>query len=124
MTIGPDPKRSIFLRSFRAGILPLLFYIFKKLLEEITRIVGTGGGFWMILDRKEISISALHSFQCVVIKIDMGHENLILNSFRFDNKPVVLRCDLNLLCQFVEDRMISAMVTKMKFSGSPPHSES
>src|SRR5262245_47305401 len=116
MTIGPEPMIRIFEMSVRLGIA---LHQLEKLLEQIVRVVRTRRCFRMVLHAKRGNRSVFHSFDSIVIQIEVSDFYVVrVQTFRVDGESVILCRDLHLLPLEIQNRMVSAMVTKLQFVGA------
>ena len=90
---------------------PVRFHHLLEIFEKISRIVGAGRCFGMILNGVKGVFQVPESFEGVVIQIDMGHFNILaLHTVCIHGKPMILGCDLHLSCFKVLDGLIGAPV--------------
>src|SRR6187402_1696409 len=140
MTIGPEPMTRIFAMSFLRGILFLLtpgffllvqdggsekgassdalllplFHHLAEVLEQIMRVMRSRRRLRMILHTEHRMLVVLQPGTRLVVQIDVRYRNVRTERFRVDRVVMVLRCDLDLACFQVLDRMIRPVMTKLQ----------
>src|SRR5688572_30190095 len=75
----------------------------------------SGGGFRMILDRKDRQGFVSQPGDCVVVEVDMRHLNFSGKGVGVDSEAVIVRCDLDLSGSQILDRLIAAAMTEFEF---------
>src|SRR6185503_5767570 len=71
MTMGPLPMTRIVWMSSRLGISGGLRHQRSKLLEEVARVMGAGGGFGVVLHAEGGEVVAAQTLQRVAVQIPM-----------------------------------------------------
>lgn len=69
------------------------FHILYELVEEVSTIVRTCGGFWVILNREYRCILQSNTGQGTIIEVDVAYDN-VFAAFRvlsIYNKTMILR---------------------------------
>ena len=120
MTIGPEPMRRIFCRSWRLGTaFPLLMlqHTGEKRCEELPGIVWPRRRFGMELYGEDGQLAMPHAFDGTVVEVDMRRLEGIRHGVRIDSEPVVFRGDQDPFGVQITDRLIAPMVAKFQFDG-------
>ena len=96
-----------------------------KFAKEILRIVGSGRGLGVVLDRKDWQGLMSHPFAGLVIEIDLGQLHFLgIERHRVDTKPMILRRDRNLSCSEVLDGLVGPQVTEFQLECPAPIGQS
>src|SRR5439155_9279790 len=91
--------------------------------EEIPRIVRSRAVFRVVLDREHPQVGRGDAFHRAVVEVDVGHLHLALERFRVHREAVVLRGEVDLVADYVADRMIRAAVPELELVGAAAHGE-
>ncbi len=77
-----------------------------------------GGGFGVVLDAEDGVIAVAHSFDSVVVEIEMSNgDGGVWEGVRVDAEAVVLGSDLDLVRAVVQDGMVGAVVAEFQLVG-------
>jgi len=89
------------------------FHHVGELGEEVVGVVGTGGGFGVILDAEERQRFVAHAFVGVVVEIDVGDFDVAGGKgFGIDTETVILRGDFDFLGEEVLHGMIRTVMAE------------
>src|SRR5258708_38729471 len=76
------------------------------------RVVRTGRGFGMILDRDDRQGLVSHALDTLVIEVNVSHLNFCRQAVGLHGKAVIMRGDFDVAVAKVFDRLIAAAMTK------------
>src|SRR5215211_5117707 len=82
-----------------------------------------GRSFGMILHAEDWQFLVMHSFDCAVVQVDMGHLNLRGERLGIDGKPMILCGDRHFSRAQIFDWLIRAAMTKFEFECRSAKSE-
>src|SRR5215469_2502713 len=100
--------------DYESSTFPLLHHL-HKISEKRVRIVRSWRGLRVVLHRKEWHGLVSHAFQSAVIQIEVRHLDFALfERVRIDREIVIVRCDLDLSCALLANRMVAAVMSKLQ----------
>jgi len=98
----------------------MFFHQLHKLTEEVIAVVRTGGRFRMVLHTENGQFTVAKAFIRSIVEIDVGDFNLrLVEGIRVDRKPVILRRNLDFVCQQILHGMVCPPVTELQLERLP-----
>ena len=90
---------------------------FREFAEEVAGVVGSGGGFWVVLDGEDWGVAVAEAFDGLVVEIDVGDLDVGWEGVGVDGEAVVLAGDGDLAGAEVFDGLVAAAVAEGEFEG-------
>src|SRR5262252_7013823 len=82
------------------------------------RIMRTRRGFWVVLHAEQRQVSVPHTFECLVVQVDVGQFDLAFRQrVGIDGEVVIVRSDLYLAREQLLHRMVSTVMSELEFEG-------
>src|SRR4051812_19501056 len=99
--------------SLRLGMLG---HEADKVVEEVARVVRSGRGFGMVLDAEDGMIPEAEAFERLVVEVDVGDLGFGgVERIGIDGEAVIMRRDLDLIGELVDDGMIGPAMAEFHF---------